>query len=891
MQEQKQIKTIKIPVHTIVLLVAPSNAGKSFLCKNVIIPQLKEQTKDFPIEGMFNIQYLSTDETRRDLLGHNFHKYDEFMMHVNVQAFDLLYNKLTNLTTYPVNAGVIILDSTGLSKEFRDKIVQIAKQNNYNVGCLILDYKNQDDYYKYVNNESSTKEGFVSKSLISKHVKRLKTEALREINRNDFNFIERIKNNDFDLLKFEVKDYEEYKSHFLSGDSANFIHCGDIHGCIMEFKELLVKHGFVIDENNILSHENKNLKVTCSDYIDKGYGIKEVVEFIHKNKDKFILVIGNHENYVYKHLKGLIAKDNLPKEFIDEQFSSIKIFEQDEDLKGKFFELFEMSKDFYIHKNFILTHAPCEKKYLGKTKHIYLKHQRTFRYSKRKDFGSVEEYVKAVETELDFFKKESDRNLPAHITGHIAQKNIMTLGNKINIDTGCVYGNKLSSVIINQGRKPFFLSVSSSENPKIENKSESLLDFFKFSKNSDIDFSQLESNERGRIFWSATNKINFISGTVSPSAKDEGTNDLESLSKGLDYFKEHNIKKVMLQRKYMGSRANLYLDKDISKCYTTSRNGYVVKQDRVDMTKSYQQLLDRPQIKKMFDEENVKMIVLDAEMLPWSALGKGLIERDFLTVDKAVDSEIVFLQENGFDEQLSKISQEYEDSGYDKLSNTTSKEDMKKQFTEIKERTFRAFKDYSKEHIPTDELRKLLCTYQRQMQLFGQEGEVNVKPFSILKIVYNDDSEKLFFDARNEDVYNLINDDDYVMIDFSDKNYYEKAEQFFKKVTESEEMEGIVIKPDIIYNYGVAPYMKVRSKRYLTIVFGMDFLRPKKYQKLLTRKSIKRKLETSIKEFAIGKKLLEIPYNTINDTNKTYLNLIAQMILEERVEKTLDPRL
>ena len=882
-------KIINIPIHSIIILIGTSNCGKTFFTKEFLIPQIKEQTKSFPIENGFNIQYISSDEIRRDLLGYNANKYDESMNRIGDQTFNLLFNKIDAVTSYPINSQVVIVDTTGLSKEFRQNLINISKKNNYNIGCIVFDYKNTDEYYRF--SEQSEFKEFSVKKLISRHLKKLKTEALRELNKKDYKFIERIKSNNFEELSFQIDKYEEYKSHILSNPSDFYITIGDIHGCIEELKNLLLKNKFKIDENDILTHENPDFKIITSDYIDKGYAIKETIEFIHKNKNWFHIAIGNHENFVYKFLKGQIT-NKFPEEFMNEYFNSIKILEQDGDLKQKFFELFELSKGFFIHPNFVITHAFCEKKHIGKMDKISLKKQRSIIYPKRKDYETIDVYIKEVEKVFSFVKEDMNINHPYHITGHVAVKNVMrNLKNKINIDTGCVSGNKLTAIVVNTNKKLFFSSVDSSENVKIQKTSEELLDFFKINELQDVDLSQLEPNERGRIFWSAKNKVNFISGTISPSEKDIEINEMESLKKGLEYYKNKGIKKVMLQKKWMGSRCTLYLFKEIDKCYSTSRNGYLIKNDRVDMSKLYQNLLERQQIKNLFDNENTKMILIDGEIMPWSSLGKGLIEHSFVTVEKAIESEIEFLKENEFDSNFNEVKEKYESSGYELLSNNTSKSDLKQKFSEVEMRNYGTLKSYIKEHISLDEQSELISVYKRQLQLFGQDGEPNLKPFSILKVVYNDDSEKLFFNETNESVYKLINDEDYCMVDFEEENYLEKANEFFDKVTKTEELEGIVIKPDKIYQYGVAPYLKVRNTRYLTIVFGYDYLRENKYNKLFNRKSINKKLRTSIEEFEIGKKLLEIPYKDINDENKVFLNLIAKMILEERTEKTLDPRL
>ena len=86
--------------------------------------------------------------------------------------------------------------------------------------------------------------------------------------------------------------------------------------------------------------------------------------------------------------------------------------------------------------------------------------------------------------------------------------------------------------------------------------------------------------------------------------------------------------------------------------------------------------------------------------------------------------------------------------------------------------------------------------------------------------------------------------------------------------------------------------MKVRNKEYLRLVYGYDYIENQtKYNHLTQSKNTHKKIQVSINEFLIGQKILQIPYNQINLENETYKNLIASMIVEEKVEQTLDPRL
>jgi len=646
-----------------------------------------------------------------------------------------------------------------------------------------------------------------------------------------------------------------------------------------------------------MQKKNK-LILLLGDLIDKGYGVREVIEFIHNNLEWFKMVKGNHENFVYRYLKGDIStKDLPPQDVIDTYFDSIKLFESDEELKNKFFEICELMKPFLKHDDFVVTHAPCDQKYLGKLGSVSERNQRTIVYPKSQDFDNPQEYLENKYNFFKFFREQASKSLPYHVFGHVSTKSLSKLHNKINLDTGAVSGGHLSSIIINTSGRHLIKKI-----PQINNKiiKKDLEDFFQTPVQK-ISIESIEGREKGRILTAAENKVNFISGTICPADKkivyDENKNiiisesELESLEQGISYFKNKGVNKIVAQPKYMGSRANIYLFKDSSKNYTTSRGGHVIKESVINLTEAYKPLYELPYIKNAFNK-NTELIILDAELLPWSSIGKGLIDRNFITVDKAIKSEIEFLKKTGFEDSLNDlINGTYSEIDFETISNKTSKKELIEQIGSNNERTFRCIKDFREEFISLDELQEITNVYSRQIEIFGSDGQVHFKPFSILKEVFSDGTEKLFFEESNSDIYASINNDEFVVIDINNEEDLLRLKEFYKNTTEIEEMEGIMLKPLKVYIKGVVPSIKVRNPRYLTIVYGPDYQINSKLNKLINRKRIKKKLELSIKEWELGKRILEIPYRLISKDNIHFIQAYGEMVLEEKFEKELDPRL
>lgn len=121
----------------------------------------------------------------------------------------------------------------------------------------------------------------------------------------------------------------------------------------------------------------------------------------------------------------------------------------------------------------------------------------------------------------------------------------------------------------------------------------------------------------------------YLGPTIAPADSHDG--ELESLEKGLNYFKERGVSNVIAQEKIMGSRCYILWYRTLElankegygkRFITNSRNGFRFFDDNIDELLCAQ--LDKALPK------DVNMIMLDTEVTPWSYKAKDLINRDFL---------------------------------------------------------------------------------------------------------------------------------------------------------------------------------------------------------------------------------------------------------------------
>lgn len=859
---------IRTNVHTIFMLIGPTECGKTTFAKEVLIPGLRFVDESRRIKA--NVQYISSDQLRQELLGYEFDKYDQVMLEASEQAFHLLFEKVKMVTSFPINAEFVVVDTTGLSEDFRAKVRDIAKENNYNLDVIVFDYRKREDYY------ASER----SKKLITSHTHRMKKEVLRALSKEGYTRIHRVRAKDFygidtqqatPAYRVVIENGDDYASTILPKDQ-KYIIVGDIHECVDELKGLLLSYGFQIEGNRVeLTERVQNTKVILAgDWIDKGKKTQEIIHFLYENQEHFLFVMGNHENFVYKYLHGEIK--GIEQELLHNFFDSIQVLIDDPGLQEKFFHLHAKSKPFYKGNaisgpTFYVTHSPCKNKYVGKLDTNSVRRQRNFRI----DRSAV------LEEQLSFIKEEATGNHPYHIFGHVAAKNAIRIKNKLHIDTGCVHGNALTAVEITN--KPYFKSHKSTSAVF----SEELRSLFQEERR--VSIHDLADEEIRRLQYCSQHKVNFISGTMSPADKDEANSDLESLRSGLAYFAGRGVQQVVLQPKYMGSRCNIYLHRDRELCFAVSRNGYKINQ--IDLAEVYNQLWRK--FSTYMQEKQIAMLILDGELLPWRAIGEGLIERQFTPIEKALESELEFLKQTGFDQAIDKLATEYRESGFEKDQYHTSKAELTQRYGSRMYQTFKYVRDALDTYAPVEEHQKALRIYQKQLTLYAGEAELEYKPFALLKIVYNNGDEEVP-SWKTSDMYSFLSDDECMSIDLTEAGAYEHAAQFFSKMTVENQMEGLVIKPEVTTGKAV-PYMKVRNPEYLSIIYGYDYRFPHKYSKLFKQKNITPKLRTSMQEYNLGSKMLSVPFDEISPTNQSYREIAANLLFEVAKEKEIDPRL
>lgn len=233
-----------------------------------------------------------------------------------------------------------------------------------------------------------------------------------------------------------------------------FIAIGDTHGCFTDLQNLLQKLKINYDNDFV---------VLTGDFMDRGPEVFELCQFLFNNQNKIHTVLGNHdEKHVRyrKHLKLNISNPDykIPTQFNPEQISDhVKLSDETvqwiADLPSML--VFQHTNITVIHAGFV----PYQTRYLTET----LTHTRFINKDtetpvccKIRNGTYIQPLNSVIWTE---YYKEPNRV----IFGHEPVEEPTIKNNCYGIDTGCVFGNKLTAYVENMiTSKEEFVSVKSS---------------------------------------------------------------------------------------------------------------------------------------------------------------------------------------------------------------------------------------------------------------------------------------------------------------------------------------------------------------------------------------------------------------------------------------------
>jgi hypothetical protein len=329
----------------------------------------------------------------------------------------------------------------------------------------------------------------------------------------------------------------------------------------------------------------------------------------------------------------------------------------------------------------------------------------------------------------------------------------------------------------------------------------------------------------------------------------------------------------VIQPKFMGSNISFYLHKNSEVLdYAISRGGYKLNPERIE---GLTELLDEWNARVFAEYPDSTFVLLQGELMPWSALGSNLIDKDFRVIAETSRKEIELLKKYNFESQCAEFKNQSEYKQFlQELE--VSKKELKEKYGQSKERWFRNFHQYGLHQIFLEDWENNLINYERQLEIYGGAGQLRLEPFQVIKV---DDQ---VFPLNNFEGFTKFNESKCYTIS---SDNFELAQDIYEDLTRSGDLEGVVIKPLQSTLESIVPYIKVRNSEYLRLVYGINYDSGSEYERILKNKNIRRKLKTSLREWQLVRKLLQNPSEEIK------IELFIDFLKWESTEKELDPRL
>lgn len=234
---------------------------------------------------------------------------------------------------------------------------------------------------------------------------------------------------------------------------------GDIHGCYEEFTSLTKQLGYEW-KVGIPVHPDGRKLVFLGDLTDRGPESLAVIDVVSRliNEENAYYCPGNHCNKLYRYMIGRNVQQKHGLETTVEELALLSDDNREKIMK-KFITLYEQSPLYLAldKGNLVVAHAGIPEKYIGQSG----KKVKTFVL-----YGDItgESHSNGMPVRRDWASSYSAN--PLVVYGHTPVKEPRWINQTVNIDTGCVFGGKLTAL-----RYPELTTVSvTSSLPYIEEK-------------------------------------------------------------------------------------------------------------------------------------------------------------------------------------------------------------------------------------------------------------------------------------------------------------------------------------------------------------------------------------------------------------------------------------
>lgn len=814
---------LKIPELSLVVLIGTSGSGKSTFAHDHFKPT-EVISSDF-------CRALVTDDANNQ--------------EVTRAAFEVLQF----ITRKRLEAGKLtVIDATNVQPEARKPLLELAREYYMMPVAIVL---------KLPERLCQERNAARPDRAFGPHVVQRQTQQLRQslhrLEHEGFRYV-------YTLDTIEKVDQAQIIREPMwnnrKSDHGPFDIIGDVHGCFDELHTLLTTLGYRIEhtpDGYQVTPPDGRRALFLGDLGDRGPKTPDVYRLVMAMvaAGTALCVPGNHDVKLFRKLRGSKVDPSHGLAITLEQLAG-EPPEFSERVKGFIDGL--ISHYVLDEGNLVVAHAGMKESMQGRGS------------------GAVRDFALYGETtgERDEFGLPVRLNWAAEyrgramvVYGHTPTPDAEWLNNTINIDTGCVFGGKLTALryperelvsvpalhIYAESIKPL-LTVDDSSPLTLQQQLDDMLHL------EDVIGKRIvETRLYGKVIIREENAIAalevmsrftvnprwliYLPPTMSPSETSRQPGLLEHPHEAFSYFRAQGVPRVICEEKHMGSRVVVIVCRDedaarrhfgvvgegIGVCY--SRTGRRFFNDPAIESGLLSRVQTAMTTAGLWDELQTDWVCLDAELMPWSAKAQDLLRNQYAAVGVAARTSLGLANQ-----ALAQFAGRGIESG-GIVERFAARGELAAQYTQA----------YQRYCWPVDSLDDLKLA---PFHLLASEGMVHTNRdhlwhMQMLQKLCAADEGLLFQTA-------------WQVIDVVDETSLAQGTAWWTALTERGG-EGMVVKTLEFITRGqrglVQPAMKVRGQEYLRIIYGAEYTVPENLERLRGRGvSFKRSL--ALREFALG---------------------------------------
>ena len=734
-----------------------------------------------------------------------------------------------------------VVDATSVQSDARRHLIDLAKQYDVLPIAIVLDVPEEVCAER---NAARTDRADMPRRVIHRHTRELR-RSLRHLEREGFRKVHILRGVD------EVEHatvVTEKRFNDLTHLTGPFDIIGDIHGCAAELEALLGKLGYADGV-----HPEGRTAVFVGDLVDRGPdspGVLRRVMAMVKSGNA-LCVPGNHENKYGRYLRGRQVQHTHGLAETIEQMAG-----ESEEFLAEVREFLDGLVSHYVLDGgrLVVCHAGLPEVrpwyFSGRVRSHALYGETT---GETDEFGLPVRYPWA----------EDYRGRAAVVYGHTPVPEATWLNNTICLDTGAVFGGKLTALrwpereladvpaeqVWYEPAKPLRSEAPGGQDGRP-------LDL------ADVRGRRVvETRHQGRVSIREENAaaalevmsrfavdprlLPYLPPTMAPTATSHVEGYLEHPAEAFAQYEDDGVARVVCEEKHMGSRAVALVCRDAEAArkrfgvdgptgslYTRTGRPFL------DDDALTEEILDRVRTAAgeagLWDELETDWLLLDAELMPWSLKASGLLRSQYAAVGAA--SGAVLPQALGALQGAAKRGVDV--AGL--LTRTGERAADAAAFTE-------AYRRYC---WTTD----------------GLDG-VRLAPFQILAVqgrslagLPHDEQLALLDRLVEHDGSGLLQTTRRLYVDTADPESVRAGVDWWLEMT-GRGGEGMVVKPvGAVVRDGqgrlVQPGIKCRGREYLRIIYGPEYTRPENLARLRSR-FLNHKRSLAIREYALGLEALD----------------------------------